>query len=106
MRTRYGVTWREDAGPLSSGRAEFLPHALHLEGLCRRMPVVRTVAYTEVVRVRRFTPGDVTVDGRPTVVLDLRSGGRLEIASSVTGRLVGELIVRLTPCREYATLAG
>ena len=70
------------------------------------MPVVRTVAYTDIVRVRRLTRGDVTVDARPIVVLELRSGGRLEIASAVTGRLVGELIVRLMPCRELATLAG
>jgi hypothetical protein len=103
MRTRYGVSWREDSGPLSSGKAEFLPHALQLEGLCRRMPVVRTVAYTDIVRVRRMKHGDV--DARPTVILELRSGGRLEIASAVTGRLVGELIVRLTPCRECAALA-
>jgi hypothetical protein len=106
MRTRYGVTWCEDSGPLSSGKAEFLPHALQLEGLRRRMPVVRAVAYTDIAGVRRMKRGDLTVDARPTVILELRSGGRLEIASSVTGRLVGELIVRLTPCRECATLAG
>ena len=106
MRTRYGVTWREDAGPLSSGKVEFRPDALQLEGLCRRMPVVRTVDYTEIVDIRRLTHGDVGVDGRPSVMLELRSGARLEIASSVTGRIVGELIVRLTPCREFATLAG
>ena len=106
MRTRYRVSWREDSGPLSSGTAEFLPNGLQLEGLCRRMPVVRTVAYTEIVRIRRLTRGDVTVDGRPTVILELRSGARLEIASAVTGRLIGELIVRFTPCLERAILAG
>jgi hypothetical protein len=50
MRTRYGVTWRADARPLGSGKAEFVQNA-------------------------------------------------------VTGSLLGELIVRLTPCRECATLA-
>lgn len=104
MRTRYGVVWRDDSGPVASGTAEFLPHALQLEGLCRRMRVARTVAYTDIARVRRMKHGNV--DARPAVILELRSGGRLEIASSVTGRLVGELIVRLSPCRECATLAG
>jgi hypothetical protein len=52
-----------------------------------------------------MTRGELTVDGRPTVILELRSGARLDIASAVTRRLVGELIVRLTRCRECAAPA-
>ena len=104
MRTRYGVVWREDGGPVASGKLEFLQRALQLEGLCRRMPAIRTIAYTDIVGVRRITHGEVTVDGRPTVILELRSGARVDIASAVTGRLVGELVVRLMPCRASATL--
>jgi hypothetical protein len=105
MRTRYGVVWREDGGPVASGKAEFLPDALRLEGLCRRMPAIRTIAYTDIVGIRPMTHGEVTVDGRPTVILELRSSARVDIASAVTGRLVGELVVRLTPCQECSTLA-
>ena len=104
MRTRYGVVWREDGGPVAAGKAEFLPHALRLEGLCRRMPTTRTIAYNDVAGIHRMTRGEVTVDGRPTVIIELRTGARVDIASAVTGRLVGELVVRLTPCRECATV--
>jgi hypothetical protein len=105
MRTKYGVVWREDSGAVTAGKAEFLPNELQLEGLYRRMPRIRTVAYTDIAGIRRMTRGEVTVDGRPTVILELRSGERLAIASAVTGRLVGELIARLTRCRECAAPA-
>jgi hypothetical protein len=95
MRKSYGVVWQEDMLPLATGTLELLPRALRLEGLAGSHPTVREIAYEGVVGVRVGRDAE-RIDGRPTVVVERRTGLPITIATVPQTSVVGEIAERLT----------
>lgn len=95
MRKSYGVVWREDMLPLATGKLELLPRGLRLEGLAGSHPTAREIAYDGLAGVR-VGRADEQIDGRPTVILERRTGQPITIATVPQPSLVGEIAERLT----------
>ncbi len=91
MRTSYGVVWREGASPLATGKLELLPLGLRLEGL----ESSREIPYEGVSGIRVGRSADERIDGRPSVVLERRTGAPVTIATVAQPSLVGEIAERL-----------
>ena len=91
----YGVVWREDALPVASGKLELLPTALRFEGAAGGRPTTHEVAYDSLSLVRVGRAPSDRVDGRPSLVLERRSGVPITIASVGQSGVVAELAERL-----------
>lgn len=96
MRITYGVVWQEDGAPLSRGKLELLPDALHLDGVTGSTPAVREIAYDDLAAVRVGRAASERLDGRPTLMLELGSGARVVIASVAQSGIATELVERLS----------
>ena len=91
----YAVTWEEPDGSERAGRLEFGPEALTLEGRNSGLAVTHSFPYAEVRAFRIAIRNGDRLQGRPTLVLELRSGGALRIAGVVQPGIVAELASRL-----------
>jgi hypothetical protein len=91
MRVRYAVVWQQDDGPRAAGRLEFSSDALHFEGAAAATDDGAEVPYADLrsATIGR-APGD-RLDGRPALVLDRRSGGRIRIACVAQSMLLAEI---------------
>jgi hypothetical protein len=91
MGATYAVTWRDSEGATDSGRLEFGPHALRLEG-----SRILEIAYEDVadVSIGRGT-GD-RLGGRTTVLVARRSGRPLWIAPVIHHTALLEVFDRLS----------
>jgi hypothetical protein len=95
MRKCYRVVWQEGTLSLATGKLELLTRELRLEGLAASRPTAREIAYEGLVGVRIGSVAD-QIDGRPTVILERRTGLPITIASVSQPSLVGEIAERLT----------
>lgn len=95
MDISYAVTWEEPEGARRSGRLELGADALHLEGSNGDGAASKELPYTEVSRFRPARSGGERLQGRPTLVLELRSGDTLKVASVAQPGIVAELSDRL-----------
>ena len=91
----YGVVWREDALPTASGKLELRPSALRFEGAAGGRPTTREVAYESLAVVRVGRAASDRVDGRPSLVLERRTGLPVTIASVGQSGVVAEIAERL-----------
>jgi hypothetical protein len=105
MRITYGVVWQEDEAPLSRGKLELLPEALHLDGVTGSTPAVREIGYDELAAVRVGRAAGERLDGRPTLVLGLVSGSRVVIASVAQSGIAAELVDRLSGAAAHAVVS-
>jgi hypothetical protein len=96
MKDSYGVVWREDGGPLGRGKLELLAGSLRLDGIAASRSTVREVPYDQLAGVRVGRAKGDRIAGRPTVVLQQRSGGTIFVASVSEPGAIGELAERLT----------
>jgi hypothetical protein len=95
MNVSYGVVWREDALPLAAGKLELLPGALRFDGMADGRATTRKIGYESLARVRvGRSPAD-RLDGRPSLVLERRSGRPVTIASVTQSGVVAEIAERL-----------
>jgi hypothetical protein len=88
MQTSYGVVWREGSAPLSSGKLEVQPRAIRLEGLDR----AAEIPYEALASVRVGRSSGDRIDGRPSVVLERRTGDPISIATVAQPSLLGEIV--------------
>jgi hypothetical protein len=95
----YGVIWRENGGALGRGKLELLARSLRLDGITASRSIVREVPYDELAGVRVGRAKADRLAGRPTVVLQERSGGTIFVASVSEPGVIGELAERLTVLR-------
>ncbi|HEX6699765.1 MAG TPA: hypothetical protein VF101_03465 [Gaiellaceae bacterium] len=95
MNVSYGVVWREDALPLATGKLELLPHALRFEGIAGGRPTTHEIAYETLAAVRVGRSPSERLDGRPSLVLERRSGLPISVASVVQSGVVAEIAERL-----------
>jgi hypothetical protein len=91
----YGVVWREDSLPKASGKLELLPQAVRFEGAVAGRPTTRELAYESLSAVRVGRSPAERVDGRPSLVLERRSGVPVTIASIGQSGVVAEIAERL-----------
>jgi len=91
----YGVVWREDRLPPASGKLELLPQAMRFEGVAGGRPTTRELAYDSLTAVRVGRTPTERVDGRPSLVLERRSGVPVAIASVGQSGVVAEIAERL-----------
>jgi hypothetical protein len=95
MRITYAVTWEEPGGTRRSGRLELGADALHLEGSNGDGAASRKLPYADVSRFRLARSGGERLQGRPTLLLELREGQVLKIAGVSQPGIVAELSDRL-----------
>ncbi len=95
MQITYAVTWEEAEGNRRSGRLELGADALHLEGSNGDGAASRELPYTDVSRFRLARSSEERLQGRPTLLLELRGGELLKIAGVSQPGIVAELSDRL-----------
>ncbi|HEX9350795.1 MAG TPA: hypothetical protein VF877_05950 [Gaiellaceae bacterium] len=95
MRISYAITWQEPDAEPRSGRLELEPRGLSFEGSNGNGVAIEEITYDELsaVRIAR-TPGD-RLSGRPTLVLERRTGGPIRIASVAQPGIISELAEHL-----------
>ena len=94
MRKCYGVVWREGTLPLATGKLELRTRGLRLEGLAASRPTARNRLRRPGRRSGRSVADQI--EGRPTVILERRTGSPITIATVPQPSLVGEIAERLT----------
>jgi hypothetical protein len=95
LRSSYGVVWRDGASPLARGKLELLPRALRLDGMSGSEPATREIAYETLSEIRIGRNGRDRLDGRPTLVLEPRTGDPVTIASVAQAGVIAEIAERL-----------
>lgn len=95
MRVSYGVVWREGEHPLAHGKLELLPRALRLDGMRGSTPVVRELPYDSLSEIRIGRAARDRIEGRPSLVVEPRTGDALAIASVVQAGVLAEIAERL-----------
>lgn len=95
MRTSYGVVWREGNKPLARGKLELLPRVVRLDGMTGSEPIIREIAYDYLAEIRIGRSPDERIDGRPSLVLEPRTGDTVSIASVAQTGVIAEIAERL-----------
>jgi hypothetical protein len=95
MGITYAVVWEEPDGSERAGRLELGRQALTLEGRNRGVPVSHSFPYADVRALRIANRNGERLQGRPTLVLELCSGGALRITAVAEPGIVSELASRL-----------
>jgi hypothetical protein len=105
MNLSYGIVWREGTLPLATGKLEFLARGVRLDGLVgsRRATLELGDAALAGIRIGR-TAGE-RLDGRPTLILERRSGPPIRITSVPQSSLLADIAERLAALI-YAPAAG
>jgi hypothetical protein len=91
MESSYGVVWREGTLPIASGKLELRVDGLRLDGMAGGRPVSRDLAYDSIVTVRVGRSAADRISGRPSLVLERRSGLPIAIASLLQLGVVAEI---------------
>jgi hypothetical protein len=95
MRTSYGVVWRDGHKPLARGKLELLPRAIRLDGMSGSEPASREIAYDYLTEIRIGRSPEERIDGRPSLLLEPRTGDSLAIASVAQSGVIAEIAERL-----------
>jgi hypothetical protein len=95
MRTSYGVVWREGHKPLARGKLELLPRAIRLDGMSGSEPISREIAYDYLSEIRIGRLAHERIDGRPSLMLEPRTGDAVAIASVAQSGVIAEIAERL-----------
>jgi hypothetical protein len=95
MKSTYAVNWEEEPGVTGAGKLELWPRSLVLEGLGNGRPRMSEISYRDISAVRIARTYSDRLGGRPTLIIDLRSGSHLRIASVAQSGIVSELAEHL-----------
>jgi hypothetical protein len=95
MERSYGVVWKEGSRGPVTGKLEFLPRELRLEGLDN----TRAVSYEAVASIRVGRSASDRINGGPSVVVERRLGDPITIATVAQPSVVGEIAERLAALR-------
>jgi hypothetical protein len=95
MRTSYGVVWRDGHKPLARGKLELLPRAIRLDGMSGSKPASREIAYDYLSEIRIGRAPSERIDGRPSLLLEPRTGDTVAIASVAQSGVIAEIAERL-----------
>jgi len=95
MRVSYAITWQEAEVESRSGRLELKPQGLEFEGSNGNGSAVEEVPYDDLSAVRIARASGDRLSGRPTLVLERRTGGPIRIASVAQPGIISELAEHL-----------
>jgi len=95
----YAVVWSEDGGPPNAGSLEVVDGHLLLAG---RIESGRRLALRDLADARLERLYAQRLSGRPTLVLALRGGHVLRVASMEGGGALHELADRIAAARPAA----
>jgi hypothetical protein len=93
----YAVVWRDRSDRVCAGRAEIDADAVRLRGRRRDGAVAVDLRYPDLAAVRIGRSADERLDGLPTLVLELRDGGRVLVGGVTGAGTLAELADRLAP---------
>jgi hypothetical protein len=96
MHKTYGVVWREGSLPLATGMLELRPRDLRFEGLADSRPAAQTIAYEELAGVHIGRSSAERIEGRPSVIIERRTGLPVTLTTVAQTTLLGEIVERLT----------
>jgi hypothetical protein len=100
MHRTYAVTWREGQAPPHSGKLELRVEALSLEGTTNGSGTqALLVAYADMVGLRMAAAPE-RLDGRPTLVLELKDAESLRVASVAAPGIVSEVAEELAALKQ------
>ena len=99
MPVTYAVSWEEPDGAAGSGRLELRHRALVLHGQNGVGAVTHAFPYADMTTVRVGRGEGERLSDRPTLVVDLASGGSLRVAGVAQPGIVAELATRLAAAR-------
>jgi hypothetical protein len=107
MHATYAVTWESGDKPVSSGRLEFGPHGLVLDGANGDGEAAReTVAYEELAHVWIGRSSSERLSGLRTLVLELTIGPPIRIAGVTGPGAMAEVAEQLEGHRRRAAAAA
>jgi len=95
MQVSYAITWQEAEADPRSGRLELKPRGLAFEGSNGNGSAAEEVPYDDLSAVRIARASGDRLSGRPTLVLERRTGGRIRIASVAQPGIISELAEHL-----------
>jgi hypothetical protein len=95
MSTTYAVTWQKGEEAARSGRLELLPDRVSFEGSGANGAASETIDFGDLVDVRIGRGRSDRLAGRQTLVLDVRKGAPIRIASVVHPGIISELAEEL-----------
>jgi hypothetical protein len=95
IQSTYAITWREASGLQYSGRLEFAPNYVRLEGGDSTSGGARHVPYDEISSISMARTAADRIDGRQTLVVERRGGGALLLAAVGQLGALAELAERL-----------
>ncbi|MEP7225654.1 MAG: hypothetical protein ABI783_11940 [Actinomycetota bacterium] len=89
------MVWREGHKPLARGKLELLPRVIRLDGMSGSEPIRREIAYDYLSEIRIGRSPEERIDGRPSLMLEPRTGEVLAIASVAQSGVIAEIAERL-----------
>jgi hypothetical protein len=96
MTGSYAVLWREGKGPIYAGKVELSARGLKFEGSCHdRLRASRAIGYEDLAGLSLTRAPQERIYGKLTLMLELREGGVVEIASVNGFGVVRELEERI-----------
>ena len=102
----YAVVWSEDGGPVHAGKLELTSRCVVLTGAAEAAKEShRKLLYDEVADIRVERPRSARLETRPALILECRTGTRLQIAS-VAGVAAGVRIAIALPEHALRRLFG
>jgi hypothetical protein len=100
MRRTYAVSWREQDGGLYAGKLELAPASLRLEGANNgHDPITRELWYEDLLGLHVGRSEADRLEGRPSLMLELREGHSVKIAGVAQPGIVSEIAEQLTALR-------
>ena len=102
MEISYGVVWQAGSSRPVPGKLELRPSGLHFEG----REASQDIPYDHVASVRVGRSAADRIGGRPSVVLEQRSGDPVTIATVAQSHLIGEIVERLAAGQSEAERTG
>ncbi|MDX6413019.1 MAG: hypothetical protein QOH23_429 [Gaiellaceae bacterium] len=96
MQKSYGVVWREGSLSLATGMLELRPRELRFEGLADSEPASATIPYEDLAGVRVGRSSAERINGRPTVIVERRTGLPVTLTTVAQPTLLGEIVERIT----------
>jgi hypothetical protein len=94
-RLSFSVLWSEDHGEPRAGRLDVSAEGLTLDGGSRKLPARREISLGDVASVEIGRRPHERVSGRTALLLGLRGGGTIAVASYPSAGTLYELAERL-----------
>ena len=90
----YAVVWRKDGGPIVTGQLRLEPEGVRLVGAVQGQPEEHLLEFRALARVELGHQADERIQGRPSLLLELRSPERFLISAIGGVGVVNELADR------------